>query len=58
MRPKPACFAVLGHDGAVSSPEDPWEKVELGFRRVRAVRRALFLLAIVVVLAAIVVELT
>lgn len=58
MRTKAACFAVLGHDGAVSDREDPWEKVELGFRKVRHVRRALFLLALLVIVVAVLVEFT
>ena len=39
------------------APEVPWDKVELGFRRVRAVRRALLILAVLVVVLAVLVQL-
>jgi hypothetical protein len=42
----------------VTVPEDPWEKVELGFRKVRHVRRALFLLTLLVIVVALLVEFT
>ena len=38
-------------------PEVPWDRVELSFRRVRAVRRALLVLALLVLLVAVLVEL-